>query len=564
MNTSRTSALAMTWLAVVASSCTPTTSSESDPSAASRVEAGRNAHGTRAAVTAGHPLAATAGLEVLQVGGNAMDAAITMAAMLAVARPHMNGLGGDMFLLYYDAATDRVYALNGSGRAGSARTLDDLKHEGLEEMPSAGPLSVSVPGAVGGWAEALARFGSISWANALEPAVQLARDGLPVSERLSLDIAGQEAKLRRDPEATRVFLPDGVPPSPGDTLRRPGLAASLERLQTHGPDELYRGETGRRIIEFLEAHGGLLQTEDLNAYQAEWTEPIRTTYHGREVLAFPPNTQGVTLLEELKLLSHFDLAALGHNSSDYLHVLAEAIRVAFVDRDSHVADPVAMQMTVEALLDDDRIADLARTIDPMGTAFLEPAIEREDHPNTVYLIAADQQGNVVSMIQSLFASFGSGLVVPKTGIVLQNRGSLFTLQENHPNVFAPGRRPFHTLCPVLVLQDGKPWLAFGTPGGDGQTQTHIQVLNNIVLFGMTPQEAVDAPRLRRYANGSLSIEDRVPANARNALGARGYDVRTRAGWTAEFGGAQAVLIDPTTGAKWAGADRRREGWALAY
>ena len=553
-----TAALAMPLFVVIGIGCAAETIERT------AAEPGRDAQGATAAVTAGHPRAAEAGLRVLESGRNAIDAAITMAGVLAVARPHMNGLGGDMFLLYYEAATAQVYALNGSGRAGTARTLDDLKREGLEDMPSAGPLSVSVPGAVGGWAEALARFGTIPWADALEPAVRLARDGLPVSERLSSDIAGSGEKLRREPEAARIFLPGGAPPAPGSTLRRPDLAATLERLQQHGPEELYGGETGRRVVAFLQERGGLLRDEDMADYRPEWTEPIRADYHELEILAFPPNTQGVTLLEELKLLSHFDMDALGHNTPDYLHTVAEAIRIAFSDRDSHVGDPDTMQVSVDWLLDDDRIARLAAGIDPTGRAFREPASPTDDHPNTVYLIAADEEGNVVSMIQSLFGSFGSGLVVPQTGIVLQNRGSLFTFEDGHPNLFEPGRRPFHTLCPVLALRDGKPWLAFGTPGGDGQTHTHIQVLNNILRFGMTPQEAIDAPRLRRQGNGALSIEDRIPVNTREALAARGYEVRPVSGWTATFGGAQAVLIDPETGWKRAGADRRREGWALAY
>ena len=528
------------------------------------LEPGRDAQGLRGAVTAGHPLAAEAGLEVLRSGGNAMDAAITMAGVLAVARPHMNGVGGDMFLLYYDASTGRTYGLNGSGRAGTARTREELEAEGLEDMPMSGPLSVSVPGAVGAWAAALDRFGTMSWADALEPGVDLARRGLPVSETLVRDFTDAEAKLRRDPEATRIFLPDGAVPTVGDTLARTALAGTLERLQAHGPTELYGGETGRRVVEYLHEAGGLLTLEDLERYQPEWVEPIRAGYQGLEVLTLPPNTQGVTLLEELKLMSHFDMASLEHNSPYYLHTLAEILRIAFDDRDAHVADPDMMMTSVEWLLDDARLADLAETIDPAGSAYREVVVEGEDHPNTVYIIAVDEQGNVVSMIQSLFATFGSGLVVPDTGIVLQNRGALFTFEPEHPNRFEPGRRPFHTLCPVLALRDGVPWLAFGTPGGDGQTHTHIQVLNNVLAFGMTPQQAIDAPRLRRYDDGRLSIEDGVSSGVRDALATRGYQVRPVSGWTAEFGGAQAVLIDPETGAKRAGADRRREGWALAY
>ncbi len=530
------------------------------------VDPGRDALGNTGAVTAGHPLAAEAGLRVLEAGGLAMDAAITAAAMLAVARPHMNGVGGDKFLLYYDSATNLTYALNGSGRAGGAKTLEELKAEGLERMPGSGPLSVSVPGAVGAWAEGLRRFGTISFAEALEPAIELATAGLPVSERLAEDIAEAEAKLRQVPEAERIFLPGGAPPQPGDILPRPDLAETLRTLQEHGPDELYTGALGRRVVRFLQERGGLVTHDDMAGYLPEWMQPISTRYQGLQVMAFPPNTQGVTLLEELALLQRIDpdLAALGHNSADYLHTLSEAIRLAFVDRNNEVADPAAMRVSVDELLDETRIRELAATIDPSGPAPVLGTQAAEDHPNTVYVIAVDQYGNVVSLIQSLFATFGSGLVVPDTGIVLQNRGSLFTFEEDHPNVFAPRRRPFHTLCPVIVLSNDLPWLALGTPGGDGQTHTIVQVLNNIQLFGMSPQEAIDAPRLRRLGDGSLAIEDRVPQAVRDALEARGYTVHARSGWTAEFGGAQAVLIDQIAGRRRAGADRRREGWAVAY
>ena len=530
------------------------------------VELGRDALGNTGAVTAGHPLAAEAGLRVLQAGGLAMDAAITAAAMLAVARPHMNGVGGDMFLLYHDSATNLTYALNGSGRSGSAKTLEELQADGLERMPDIGPMSVSVPGAVGGWAEALRRFGTISFDQALQPAIELATAGLPVSERLAEDIAGADAMLRREPEAARIFLPGGRPPQPGDILARPELAETLSTLQALGPDELYTGALGRRIVDFLRERGGLVTHNDMADYLPAWTMPISTRYQGLEVMAFPPNTQGVTLLEELSILQRVDtdLAAIGHNSADYLHTVSEAIRLAFIDRGNELADPGAMRISVDELLDETRIRHLASTIDPSGRAPVLETGASEDHPNTVYVIAVDQYGNVVSLIQSLFATFGSGLVVPGTGIVLQNRGSSFTFEADHPNVFAPRQRPLHTLCPVIVLSNDLPWLAVGTPGGDGQTHTIVQVLNNIQLFGMSPQEAIDAPRLRRLADGSLAIEDRVPQEVRAALEARGYTVHARSGWTAEFGGAQAVLIDQIAGRRRAGADRRREGWALAY
>jgi gamma-glutamyltranspeptidase/glutathione hydrolase len=495
-----------------------------------------------------------------------MDAAITAAAMLAVARPHMNGVGGDMFLLYYDSATKLTYALNGSGRSGSAKTLVELKDQGLERMPTSGPLSVSVPGAVGAWAEGLRRFGTISFAQALQPAVDLATAGLPVSERLAEDFAAAETKLQNNQEAARIFLPGGAPPQAGDVLRRPDLANTLRALQENGWEEMYTGSLGNTLANFMREQGGLIMYNDLADYLPEWSLPISVRYQGLEVQAFPPNTQGVTLLQELAMLQALDvdLTTLGHNSADYLHTISEAIRMAFVDRDEEIADPSAMRVTVDDLLAETRINAMASVIAPSGPAPILEIETSEDHPNTVYVIAVDQYGNVVSLIQSLFATFGSGLVVPDTGIVLHNRGSLFRFDEDHPNVFAPRRRPFHTLCPVIILSNDLPWLAIGTPGGDGQTHTITQVLNNIALFEMTPQEAIDAPRLRRLNDGSLAIEDRVPEDVRNALERRGYTVHARSGWTAEFGGAQVVLIDQIAGRRRAGADRRREGWAVAY
>ena len=529
-------------------------------------EPGRDARGANGAVTADHPLAAQAGLAVLQRGGNAMDAAITMAGVLAVARPHMNGVGGDMFLLYYDAKTGTVHGLNASGPAGSRASIERVQAQYLTraEMPGTGPMSVSVPGAVRGWAEALRRFGTISWQEALQPAVGLAQQGLPVSKRLAEDFSEEAEKLARDSVAARIYLPGGKPPAVGDTLRQDQLAATLARIQQNGPDEAYTGETGRKTVSHVKALGGFLEERDLAGYRPEWVEPISTEYRGLTVLAMPPNTQGVTLLEELTLLRGFDLARWGHNSADYFHTLAQAIRIAVEDRDTSVADPRAMRVTVPRLLDTARLAALARTIDPSGPAPPAPGTDGADQPNTVYIIAVDAQGNVVSMIQSLFASFGSGIVVPGTGVVLHNRGSLFSLDPRHPNALAPGQRPYHTLCPALVLDGNKPWLALGTPGGDGQTHTLVQVLHNIALFGMTPQDAIDAPRMRRLESGTLAIEDRIPAPVIAALEGRGYRVSVRAGLTATFGGAQAVLIDPETGEKRAGADRRREAFALAY
>src|SRR5439155_35322 len=304
----------------------------------------------------------------------------------------------------------------------------------------------------------------------------LARQGLPVSERLSADIAEQVEKLRTEKEAARIYLPGDSVPKPGSILRQDDLAATLARIQANGPDEVYVGETARRIAARLKARAGFVEPRDLADYQPEWTGPISTEYHGLTVLAFPPNSQGVTLLEELALLRDVDIKSLGPNTPDYLHTVAEAIRLAVADRDTSVADPKFMRGTVAQLLAPDRLRKLAATIDPKGRAPAQSVALALDHPNTVYVIVADQKGNVVSMIESLYEAFGSGLVVPGTGVVLHNRGFLYSLDPAHPNALAPGKRPYHTLCPVLALRDRKPWLAFGTPCGVWQTHTDVHVL----------------------------------------------------------------------------------------
>ena len=528
-------------------------------------EPGRDARGRRGAVTADHMLAVEAGLQVLKDGGNAIDAAITMAGVISVVRPHANGVGGDMFLLYHEAATGRVHALNASGRSGSLATLERVRekagHSGV--FPERGSLSISVPGAVGGWAAALDRFGTRSLAQALAPAERLAH-GFTVSPELAAEFAHEAGLLAPGSEAARIFLPGGKPPAAGSTLALPELAATLARIRAKGPAEIYGGETGRKIVEHLASVGGLLTLEDLRANRPDWVDPISTGYRGLTVYAMPPNTQGVFLLETLGLLRGFDLKAMGHNSPDYLHTLISAWKLGIADRNAHVADPASMRVTVRELLEPARLARLASGIDPTGRASTPGARVTSDQPNTVYLSAVDERGNAVSLIQSQFGFFGSGIVVPGTGVLLHNRGSSYSLDKDHPNVVAPRKRPYHTLCPALARRDGAPWLAFGTPGGDGQVHTLTQILNNVLIFGMEPQAAIDAPRMRRMPNGQIMVEDRVPAPARAALGARGYEVVTRAGRTTDFGGAQAILVGRGDAGCRAGADRRREAAALAY
>ena len=523
--------------------------------------------GTEAAVSSDHPLASAAGAEVLRRGGNAVDAAITMAGVLAVVRPHMNGVGGDAFMLMHDARTRTTHAMNGSGAAGSKATPAFFAGRSLRSVPSTGILSVSVPGAVAAWADALQRFGTISLAQALAPAIRYAEQGFPVSERLAADFAEEQRKIAADPELARIFMPGGKIPDVGTLLKQPELAATLRAIAKEGPTVLYRGEIGRQLVAFMEKEQGLITADDLAKHRTTWPEPISTPYRGRKVIAFPPNTQGVTLLQQLAAAEHFDVAALGHNSDPYIHTLVGIAGYAYSDRDRFIADPDFARVPMDRLMSGDHIKMIADSV-RRRAGVIPPAPpsgpDRNGNGDTVYLCVIDKDGNAVSYIQSLFAAFGSGRMVPGTGITLHNRGSLYELDPAHPNIVAPGKRPFHTLSPAMVLDaDGSPFMVLGSPGGDGQPQTIVQMLNNVVLFGMTPQAAVDAPRWRAYQDGRLSIEPGVADSVLAALRARGHRVQVRPPG-AEFGGAQMIMVHPTSKARIAGSDFRREAYSVAW
>lgn len=520
--------------------------------------------GREAAVTSDHALASAAGAAVLRRGGNAVDAAITMAAVLAVVRPHMNGIGGDNFLLIRMASTGQVVALNGSGGAGSRATPAFFAGRGLKAVPATGILSVSVPGATRAWEDALKRFGTITLAQALEPAIEYAERGFPVSTRLSLDIAAELTKVRADSALSAVFLVGGKAPAPGTMLVQRDLAASLRAIAAGGADAFYRGSLGQRVARFLDREGGLVTSADLAAHASRWQEAIATTYAGRTVLAFPPNSQGMTFLEMLNLAERVLPADATANSAAAIHALAEAGKVAYADRDAHLADPEYSQVPVERLISKAYAADRARVIRPDTVRASDQRPDpRDGNGDTIYLGVVDKDGNAVSMIQSLFAAFGSGRMVPGTGITLHNRGSLFELDATHPNVIAPRKRPFHTLSPAMALNpDGSLSMVFGTPGGDGQPQTLVQILTNVLRYGMTPQQAVEAPRWRVFAGTRLGVEPGITPAVRAELERRGHVVRVQEP-SADFGGAQMIVIHPS-GARMTGADFRREAYAVAW
>ena len=543
--------------------------------------------GVSGAVSAGHPLAAAAGHEVLRRGGNAMDAAIAMAGVLAVVRPHMNGVGGDAFALYYDAVTGQVHAMNGSGRAGALATPDLFAERGIDRMPGNGPLSVSVPGAVAAWVDAHDRFGSLPREELLSPAIRYARDGFPVSTRLASDIAASSGALNE--HARALYVPGGEPPPTGSLLRNPALAATLERIARDGRAGFYHGAVADRLADFIDAEGGYLRAPDLAAHTTTWVEPLRGGYEGYTMLVLPPNTQGIAQLQLFEMARAFDLKAMGAGSAAYLHTLIEMKKLAFADRDQWAADPEFTDIPLDALLDPAYLARRAVMVDPdaaaesreSGVWSSASAVSRtpggstriadatagdpsDDTGDTVYLTAVDRWGNAISWIQSLFAGFGSGLLEPETGVVLHNRGALFNLEPGHPNIVAPGKRPYHTLTPMMALNaDGGFAFTLGTPGGDSQPQSLLQIVNNMVHFGMTPQAAIEAPRFRSYNGLRVAFEDRFPASVLGELVKLGHDVDVIHGWTATFGGAQMILRD-RDGTLTAASDPRREAYGIAW
>ena len=526
------------------------------------------------AVSAGHPLAAQAGLRVLQDGGNATDAIIAMAGVLAVVRPHMNGIGGDAFGIFYNGETGEVTALNASGRSGALATPEFFAVAELDRIPSIGPLSVSVPGAVAGWIDAHDRYGSMNFAELLSTGIDYARNGFAVSSRLAQDFEEQGQNLN---DAGRdLYLPNSNPPKVGSLLRNPQLANSLEIVADQGKEGFYNGSIAQKLSAFITEQGGYLRQGDFASHTSTWVTPLRGDYLNHEFVVMPPNTQGVTQLALFEMAKSHDLASMTQNSADYLHTLVELKKLAFADRDRWVADPNSANVPVDQLLDADYLKSRAQLINMSVAAesaepgfgdeiLAEPNGNRSDAGDTVFITAVDQWGNAVSWIQSNFAGFGSGLLDEATGILLHNRGALFTLETGHPNQVAPDKRPYHTLSPTMALYpSGEFAFTLGTPGGDSQTQTILQITHNMLVFGMTPQQAIEAPRFRSLSGLRLAIEDRIAEEALLDLRQRGHLLNLVEGWTATFGGAHMIHHDPETGVLTAAADPRREAYAIAY
>jgi gamma-glutamyltranspeptidase/glutathione hydrolase len=527
-------------------------------------------------VATSHPLAAQVGLDVLKRGGNAVDAAIATSAAMGLMEPTSCGIGGDLYAIVWDAKTQKLYGLNASGRAPGRATLDYFREKGLKEIPTSGPLSWSVPGCVDGWDELRRKFGTMSFKELLGPSITYADEGVPVPEVISG--YWRSAEKMKDPGMRETFLlgegSNRHSPRPGELFKNPHLSRSYRMIAYGGRDAYYKGEIAAKLVALSDQVGGLFSAKDFANHKSEWVEPVKTTYRGYDVWEIPPPGQGIAALQMLNLLEPYDLKKYGPDSSDYWHLLVEAKKLAFADRAKYYADPVFAKVPVTELIGKDYAAERGKLIDPKKAITNVPAGDpRLGASETIYLCVVDKDRNCVSLIQSNYGGFGSGLSAPGTGFGIQNRGCLFALDENHANKLEPGKRPFHTIIPAMVTKDGKPWLTFGVMGGDMQPQGHVQVLVNLIDFGMNVQQAGEAPRVEHVGSatptgkaeaaggGTIQAEPGIPDDVVKELARRGHRVeRVRV----NGGGYQGILIDPTTGMLHGGSEARKDGMAVGY
>jgi gamma-glutamyltranspeptidase/glutathione hydrolase len=537
-------------------------------------------------VACAHYLATQAGVQILSRGGNAVDAALAANAVMTVVYPTTCSAGGDLFLLIWDASTRQLFALNGSGRAPQGMTPEYFAARGMTQVPERGPLSINVPGAVDGWFTALERFGSLPAEQIFASAIALAEEGMPVTAKLSKWLERTAPLLSQWENSAATYLPENRPPRPGERLRQPNLARTYRLLAREGRDAFYRGPIGRTIAEYVQQCGGVLSVQDLAGHHSDWVTPLSTSYRGYEIYEFPPNSQGLVALEMLNILEGYDLQAAGYQSAAYLHLLLEAKKLAFADRDRYLSDPAFVDIPVERLLSKAYAGELRARIDPQR-ARPAPAGAPEPEGDTMYLCTADAQGNVVSLIQSLYMGIGSGLVGGDSGVALHNRGSYFSLDPRHVNYLQPGKRTMHTLMPGMVLRDGRPHMALGTMGGDAQPQIHVQVLSAMLDFGLNPQQAIAAPRWhsgRAFLDGQglflpgqrgvdepgeaiverVELEDRFPQQVAEQLAGRGHHTQLLGPWEDAMGHAQAIVLDPASQIFAGAADPRCDGLALGY
>ncbi|MHB8541519.1 MAG: gamma-glutamyltransferase [Candidatus Acidiferrales bacterium] len=515
-------------------------------------------------VAAESPLAAQAGAQILSRGGNAIDAAVATNAVMGVVEPMMNGMGGDLFVIVYDAKSGKLYGLNASGWSPKKLTPEFLKAKGITTMPQHGIDSVTVPGVVDGWSKLLGRFGKLGLAQDLAPAIRYAHEGFPVPEWDAEYWAAAAGFLKKNPATARLYLLNGEAPKVGEIFRNEELSRSLALVARGGRDAFYKGELARRIVDFSKREGGAMTLEDMAEYSSEWVEPLSTAYHGWTVYELPPNGQGIAALEMLNMMQQFPLAQYGHNSADALHVMIEAKKLAYADLRRYVGDPRFSKIPVAGLLSDDYARERAKLINmSKANCNVSPGMPNEKLGDTTYMTVVDQQGNMVSLIQSNYDEFGSRLVADDTGFVLQDRGALFNLEPGSPDVLTGHKRPLHTIIPAFMTK-GDTRIAFGIMGGFNQAQAHAQFVSNIVDFGMNIQAAMEAARFDKITFGGcdVQIEDRVPADVRAALAARGHQLEVRGAFSSHMGGGQATERNFATGVNFGASDPRKDGEAI--
>ena len=524
-------------------------------------------------VATSHPLAAQAGLEILKAGGNAADAAIATNAMLGVVEPMSCGIGGDVFVIYWDAKTRKLYGLNGSGRSPYALNSQVFKERGLTQIPLEGPLPWSVPGCVHGWGELRGRFGKLPLAQILKPAIETAEEGCPVPEVIAGAWKASEAGLKKWPESAATFLIDGQrAPREGEVMKNPRLAATMRQIAEQGPNAFYKGKIAKTMVDFSEKNGGYFSLKDFADHTSDWIEPVSTNYRGYEVWELPPNGQGIAALEMLNVLAQWDIASLGHSSAEHIHLFIEAKKLAFADRAKFYADPAFEKQPVAELISKEYGQRQAKRINMNHAAEDVPAGDAKlALGDTIYLTVVDQDRNCCSFIQSNFHSFGSLVVPGDVGFAMQNRGQLFALDDTHLNRLQPHKRPFHTIIPAFITKDGKPYFCFGVMGGDMQPQGHVQIVMNLIDFGMNVQAAGDAPRvshagsatptgLPAEGSGIVSVEAGVSDEVVEALKAKGHKVIRARG----YGGYQGILIDWENGVLHGATESRKDGAAVGY
>ncbi|RLE30220.1 MAG: gamma-glutamyltransferase [Acidobacteria bacterium] len=547
-------------------------------SAADRTEGRRDAapsvvHARHGMVAAAHPLAVDIGLDILKAGGTAVDAAIAVNAALTLMEPCSCGMGGDLFAMVWDPETETLHGLNASGRSPLTLTREMIPPEEDGTIPLYSPWAWTVPGCVDGWFELHERFGNLPMKTVLEPAIKASRKGTPVPQVIAAAWKRAATVFADKPGFAEVFLPNDLPPREGEIFANPALARTLEVLATGGRDAFYRGPIAETLAAYSKLHGGQLSLEDLNNHCSEWVEPISTTYRGTTVWELPPNGQGLAALQILNIVENFDLRNLGRDNPDYWHLMIEAKKLAFEDRARFYADPDFTEIPLVSLLDKAYAKKQAETIDLSRAARrIDTSNPHLEHGDTTFLVTADSNGMMVALIQSNYTGFGSGYVVPDLGFGIQNRGSLFTLEEGHPNSLEPGKRPFHTIIPAFLGKDGVPSMAFGVMGGAMQPQGHAQIVINLVDFDMNLQEAGDAARFRHGGSsqptgtsmndgGTVFLESEVPFEVRRDLLRRGHRVQEAGGG---FGGYQAISRNPETGVLSGATESRKDGCAAGY